>query len=64
MYNVDVTEKGMKLTVVIDMSQDHGPSKSGKTNLIASTEGNIVVGPPAEQIKLGLNVYKPVNGEK
>ena len=38
-----------------DLSKTFGPSKSGKTTVIASTEGNQPVSPG---IFVGLNVYK------
>ena len=47
------------LTVTIDLSQDQGPSKTGKTIMIASTEGNVdVTGHDLPyDIKLGVNCY-------
>jgi hypothetical protein len=48
---------GSKLVIEIDLSQDLGPSKSGKTILIASSEGNVGV-PGREDVKVGLNVYR------
>ena len=44
------------LTITVDLSQDLGPSKSGKTVLVASTGGNQLVYGRSE--KLGLNVYR------
>ncbi|HUU74612.1 MAG TPA: hypothetical protein VMW63_00815 [Methanoregulaceae archaeon] len=41
----------------VDLSKDFGPSKSGKSITIPTTEGNISV-PGAEDMKIGLNVYK------
>ena len=49
--------EGTILTMKVDISKDFGPSKSGKSITIASTEGNISV-PGAEEVKVGLNVYK------
>ena len=48
---------GTILTIKVDISKDFGPSKSGKSISIASTEGNISI-PDVEEIKIGLNVYK------
>jgi hypothetical protein len=47
------------LTVTIDLSQDQGPSKTGKTVIIASTEGSVdVTGHELPYaIKLGVNCY-------
>jgi hypothetical protein len=49
---------GDKLMLIVDLSQEFGPSASGKSITIASTEGNISV-PGYEEVKIGLNVYKP-----
>ncbi|MDE4907178.1 hypothetical protein L0665_00860 [Methanogenium marinum] len=57
MKNVDMNLEGTILTIKVDISKDFGPSKSGKSISIASTEGNISI-PDAEEIKIGLNVYK------
>lgn len=45
------------LVLRIDMSQDFGPSKSGKTKIIATSSGNIDI-PNGEGAKLGLNIYR------
>jgi hypothetical protein len=57
MKNVEMTVENDILTIKIDLSKDYGPSSSGKTTIIASTEGNVSV-PGQDTIKLGLNVYK------
>jgi hypothetical protein len=57
MKNVEMTVDGNILTIKVDMSKDFGPSSSGKTIIIASTEGNQSV-PGKEAIKVGLNIYK------
>ena len=58
MKNVEmkVSEDGTKLTIEVDLTQEFGPSKSGKTIVIASTEGNQTI--PGTKAILGLNVYK------
>jgi hypothetical protein len=56
MKNIDLKVEGDILVIKIDLSQDFGPSSSGKTNIVATTEGNITV--PGRIEKLGLNVYK------
>jgi hypothetical protein len=51
--------KGNNLIITVDLTQDHGPSKSGKTIVVASTLGNVnVPGDEFGHIKIGLNVYK------
>ena len=57
MKNVEMTLKGDILRIEIDLTQDHGLSKSGKTTIVASTGGNVSV-PGSESVKIGLNVYK------
>ena len=59
MKNVQMEVKGNNLIITIDLTQDHGPSKSGKTIAVASTLGNVnVPGEEFSHIKVGLNVYK------
>ena len=56
MKNVDISVQGNTLTITVDLSQAFGPSSSGKTIIIASTEGNYPIPGRAEVV--GLNVYK------
>ncbi len=56
MKNVDMKVEGDILTIRVDLSKQFGPSASGKTIIIASTEGNVTV--PDRDEKIGLNVYK------
>jgi len=56
MKNVEMTVSGNILTIKIDLTKEFGPSASGKTTIIASTEGNITV--PEREEKIGLNVYR------
>jgi hypothetical protein len=56
MKNVEMAVDGMILTIKVDLAKEFGPSSSGKTIIIASTEGNISV--PGRQEKVGLNVYR------
>ena len=57
MVNVELKVDGDILTARVNLSEVHGPSKSGKTEVIASTHGNQTV-PGHELTKIGLNVYK------
>lgn len=59
MTNVKMETKGKKLIIEVDLDQEHGLSSSGKSVTIASTKGNKSV-PSREDIKIGLNIYKPV----
>jgi hypothetical protein len=56
MKNVEMTIEGDILIVKVDLSKDFGPSKSGKTVIVASTEGNAPV--PGRRERIGLNVYR------
>ena len=57
MLNITQKVAGNVLTLTVDLSQDFGPSKSGKTHIIASTQGNMPID-GANGAKFGLNVYK------
>jgi hypothetical protein len=49
---------GMMLVIKVDMSQRFGKSASGKTTIIASTEGNVTPsGVDDPNVKIGINVY-------
>jgi|GEM_PF-2431179 len=56
--NVDIKVSGKTLTIKVDLGEKGRPSSSGKTLLVASTGGNVVVDPNT-QAKLGLNVFVP-----
>ena len=56
MKNVQIKVEGNVLTVKVDLTKEFGPSSSGKTSIIASTEGNVSV--PDRDEKVGLNVYR------
>jgi len=56
MKNVQMSVAGNILTITVDLTKEFGPSSSGKTIIVASTEGNIAV--PERDEKIGLNVYR------
>lgn len=56
MKNVQMVVEGNILTIKVDLSKEFGPSSSGKTIIIASTEGNVSV--PDREEKVGVNVYR------
>jgi hypothetical protein len=62
MKNVEMTVEGNILTIKVDLAKEFGPSSSGKTIIIATTEGNISI-PGREEGKIGLNVYKKKTDE-
>lgn len=57
MKNVEMTTAGSILTIKVDLSKDFGRSASGKTTIIASTEGNQAIANGKGAI-IGLNIYK------
>jgi hypothetical protein len=57
MKNIEMTVDKNILTIKVDLSKEYGPSSSGKTIIIASTEGNVSA-PDREEVNVGLNVYK------
>jgi len=57
MKNIEMTVADNILTIKVDLTKEFGPSSSGKTIIIASTEGNVPV-PGNEEAKIGLNIYK------
>lgn len=59
MKNVELKVEHGKLIVTVDLTKELGPSSSGKSVIIATTEGNIDV-PGEPHVKLGLNVYRVI----
>ena len=57
MQNIEMKVEGNKLVLTVDLTKEIGPSSSGKTILLASSEGNTNV-PGHEGVKFGLNVYR------
>ena len=60
MKNVKIiVDKDNILTIEVDLNENHGESKTGKSIVIASTEGNVALDDgELSNIKIGLNVYK------
>ena len=57
MKNCDMKLDGNILTITVDILKEFGNSASGKSIIIASTEGNVSI-PDNEEIKIGLNIYR------
>jgi len=57
MKNVDMKVEGDKLTITVDLTKNQGISKSGKSTILATTEGNATVHTRGGEVKVGLNVY-------
>ena len=53
-FKANISEDGKTLTIEVDLGRQGTPSKSGKSLVIATTRGNMKIGP----ITVGLNVYK------
>ena len=58
MDNMEMTVEGDTLTIVVNLKQDLGLSKSGKTRIIATSRGNAKI--PGSDATIGLNVYRKV----
>jgi hypothetical protein len=56
MKNLDLALWGDILTITVDLSVTVGPSNSGKTVIIATTEG--IVPLPGRKEQIGINVFK------
>ncbi|MBT9157227.1 MAG: hypothetical protein DDT36_00208 [Firmicutes bacterium] len=57
MKNIEMKLDGNILTITMDITKNFGPSSTGKTTIIASTEGNVSA-PGNDEIRIGVNVYK------
>ena len=57
MKNVEMKIEDNVLTIKVDLTKEFGLSSTGKTIIIATTEGNVSV-EGREEMKVGLNVYK------
>jgi len=55
--NIEIVVKDGKAIITVDLSKDYGLSSSGKSRIIASSEGNAEI-PGAAGVKIGVNVYK------
>ena len=57
MKNIETKVENNILTITVDLSKEFGPSKSGKTIIIASSEGNQKI-ENGDGAIIGLNIYK------
>ncbi|HOW82554.1 MAG TPA: hypothetical protein PK573_08345 [Spirochaetota bacterium] len=59
MQNVEFQRTGDKLIITVDLKKFYGKSPSGKSTIIASTDGNIRVPDTGDRtVKMGLSVYE------
>jgi hypothetical protein len=56
-FIAEISEDGNTLVLTIDLTQDQGPSYSGKTQIVATTNGNIRV-PEHSDILISVNAYR------
>lgn len=57
MKNIEVKVNKNQMLITVDLSIELGISRSGKSTMIATTEGNTKV-PGHEDVTIGLNVFK------
>jgi hypothetical protein len=57
--NLTCKVEGSIVTLTFDASKDFGPSSTGKSLKVASTDGNLDV-PGVPGLKIGLNAFRPV----
>ncbi len=56
MKNVDFKINDNILTITVDLTKTYGPSSTGKTIIVATTEGNFPL--PGRTEFVGVNVYR------
>lgn len=60
MKNITVKVDKNQAVITVDLTKDFGPSSSGKSNIVATTEGNQQLEGAPDGVKFGLTVYKKV----
>ena len=58
--NVKINIQGNELIITVDLNQNFGPSASGKSTIVASSQGYMQV-PGEEGIGVNLNIIKSFN---
>jgi Fe-S cluster assembly ATPase SufC len=58
MENIKIEVKENLMIITIDTTRELGPSRSGKTQIVATTSGNQKVTTPNGEIVVGINAYK------
>jgi len=58
MENMEMTVREGTLTIVVDLNNNLGLSKSGKSKVIATSRGNTKI--PGTDAVIGLNIYRKV----
>lgn len=62
MQNIDMKIEKNKLILTVDLTKRLKPSTSGKTIIVASTEGNAKIDGHTG-LQFGLNVFAKANGD-
>ena len=62
MKNVTLEVNGSTLVITIDLSKKYGASSTGKSVIVASSEGIIPI--PGSEASLGINVFVPIPKDK
>lgn len=57
MQNIVMRRDGDRLVIEIDLTQNYGPSSSGKTSIVATSRGNKPV-PGTDDTVIGLNCFR------
>jgi hypothetical protein len=60
--NIETRVEDNKLIITVDLTKEYGLTSSQKSTKVASSDGNMSV-PGREDIKVGLNVYKPLRSK-
>ena len=55
---MDTKLKDGVLTITVTLDEPGSLSSTGKSYVVASTHGNVLI--PGTDLKMGLNVYRPV----
>lgn len=58
---VTISDDKKMMTIEVDLTQEYGKSASGKTNIIATSSGNVCV-EEDQKVYIGLNVYHKRGG--
>jgi len=56
--NVTVALEGNTIVIRVNADAEGTESKSGKSSVVGTTNGNVAI--PGTDLKLGLNVYRPL----
>ena len=57
MQNVDIKVEGKTMTITVDLTKRLGISRSGKSQLIATTSGNQSFVTEGGNVSVGVNIY-------